>query len=99
MFQQTKADLNGFQSRDIEIPVTTNHTETEWLEILAELVPRPEQIYESQNGSEPQPGKNCYCRYFLQIFGVSHLTEFYIKINLILWRSNLFELISYLLKC
>jgi len=78
MFQQTEADLNGFQSLDIEIPVTTNHTETEWLEILADLVPRPEQTYEFQNDSEPQPGNNCYCTYILQIFGVSNRSEVYI---------------------
>jgi hypothetical protein len=71
MFQQIEADLNGLQSRDIEIPVATNHTETEWLEILSELVPRPEQIYESQNDSEPQPGNNCYCRFF----GVANISE------------------------
>jgi hypothetical protein len=95
MFQQTEAHLNGFQPRDIELPVKTNHTETEWLEILAELVPRPEQIYEFQNDSEPQPGNNCYSRYILQIFGASNLSKVYIKIYLTLWCSNSFELISF----
>ena len=101
MFQQTEASLYGFQPRDIEIPVTTNHTETEWLSILAELLPRPEQIYESQDDSEPQPGntRNCYCSYILQIFGVSNISEVYIKINLTPWRCNSIQLISFLLKC
>ena len=75
MFQRTEAELNGFQPRYIEIPVTTNYTETGWLEILAELVSKPEEIYESQNDSEPQPGNNCYCTYVLQNFDVSHVSE------------------------
>jgi hypothetical protein len=63
MFQQTAANLNDLKPRYVMIPVNTNHTETEWLEILAKQVSVPQPTFEFQNDSEPQPGNICYCRY------------------------------------
>jgi hypothetical protein len=60
-FSRLKPILAAWSHVDIEVPVTTYRTEAEWLDILAELVPKPEEIYESQNDSEPQPDNDCYC--------------------------------------
>jgi hypothetical protein len=61
MFQQIEADFNGLKPRVIEFPVSKNYTEAEWHEILDQLVPKPEEVYESRNDSKPQPGNDCHC--------------------------------------
>jgi hypothetical protein len=82
LFQHTEASLEDLKPPEVVVPVNTNLTEAEWLEILAEQTPRPEKTFEFQNNSEPQPGNICYCRYRVQlVYNIMTRTEYFVSLE------------------
>ncbi|GFG31760.1 hypothetical protein Cfor_11160, partial [Coptotermes formosanus] len=51
----TEASLEDLKPPEVVVPVNPDLKEDQWLEIFAEQIPEPEETFEFQNDSEPQP--------------------------------------------
>jgi hypothetical protein len=57
---QAEADLRNSKPRYIEVPVNPKLTASELRNIVGQHVLSSEEDFGIKNGSEPQPGNECY---------------------------------------